>query len=673
VVGHWAPRAARRQLSGGDVRAPRASLTVYTEIVTALTADHVARSLGSSHILKDVSLTIDLGERVGLIGANGSGKSTLARILAGIEPPDSGVVARRRGLRTMLLAQEPELDDAMTVFQAAESGLSHWRDATLRFEALAHLLEQDSSDRDALLHEQSELATLIETLGGWDPRHRIQSFLDRLGLNRPNDIVGNLSGGERRRVALARLLVAAPDIAILDEPTNHLDADTVAWLEEWIMREFQGAMMIITHDRYLLDRAVTRIAELDLGMVRSYPGRYRDYLALRAERLAQEARVEARLVNTMRREQEWLSRGPAARTTKQQARIQRAQELSETIVSNRREVVKVNLEGALAKGGKRILEFRGVSLSLGGRQMFRDLDLILTPGERIGIVGPNGAGKTSLLKLVLGELAPTKGEVVVGLNTKVAYFDQTRGAVDLERSVLEHFTADADRVRVGDRWIEPHAWLDRFGFDGARQRQKAAMLSGGERARLALALLLRGEANLILMDEPTNDLDLATLGVLEEFLLDWPGTALVVSHDRYFLDQVATSILSFEGDGEVVHDRGDWDAHREARDARRDARKAAARGPARNADLRRTTSPDLKVVKSLSPPELKELEGLPAKIDEAEAEVLRIEALLADPALYAGGAVDAVNAAMASGEAARKRVEALMARWEALELRRAPR
>ena len=641
--------------------------------MTALTADHVARSLGSSHILKDVSLTIDLGERVGLIGANGSGKSTLARILAGLEAPDAGTVARRRGLRTMLLSQEPELDPAMTVFEAAESGLSHWRDATLRYEAIAQLIEQASSDRDALLHEQSELASVIENLGGWDPRHRIQSFLDRLGLTRPGDVVANLSGGERRRVALARLLIAAPDIAILDEPTNHLDADTVGWLEDWIMREFRGAMMIITHDRYLLDRAVTRIVELDLGSVRSYPGRYRDYLALRAERLAQEARVEARLVNTMRREQEWLARGPAARTTKQQARIQRAQELSETIVSGRRDVVKVNLEGAVAKGGKRILEFRGAGLTLGGREMFRDLDLILTPGERIGIVGPNGAGKTSLLKLVLGELAPTKGEVVVGLNTKIAYFDQTRGAVDLDLSVLDHFTADSDRVRVGDRWIEPHAWLDRFGFDGARQRQKAAMLSGGERARLALALLLRGEANLILMDEPTNDLDLATLAVLEEFLLDWPGTALVVSHDRYFLDQVATSILSFEGDGEVVHDRGDWDAHREARDQRREARKAASRGPARGADQRRTTSPDLKTVKPLSPPELKELEALPTKIDAAESEVLRMEALLADPAFYAASAGDIVTETMAAAEAARRQVEALMARWEVLELRRSTR
>jgi len=641
--------------------------------VTALTADHVARSLGSSHILKDVSLTIDLGERVGLIGANGSGKSTLARILAGLEAPDAGTVARRRGLRTMLLSQEPELDPAMTVFEAAESGLSHWRDATLRYEAIAQLIEQASSDRDALLHEQSELASVIENLGGWDPRHRIQSFLDRLGLTRPGDIVANLSGGERRRVALARLLIAAPDIAVLDEPTNHLDADTVGWLEDWIMREFRGAMMIITHDRYLLDRAVTRIVELDLGSVRSYPGRYRDYLALRAERLAQEARVEARLVNTMRREQEWLARGPAARTTKQQARIQRAQELSETIVSGRRDVVKVNLEGAVAKGGKRILEFRGAGLTLGGREMFRDLDLILTPGERIGIVGPNGAGKTSLLKMVLGELAPTKGEVVVGLNTKIAYFDQTRGAVDLDLSVLDHFTADSDRVRVGDRWIEPHAWLDRFGFDGARQRQKAAMLSGGERARLALALLLRGEANLILMDEPTNDLDLATLAVLEEFLLDWPGTALVVSHDRYFLDQVATSILSFEGDGEVVHDRGDWDAHREARDQRREARKAASRGPARGADQRRTTSPDLKTVKPLSPPELKELEALPTKIDAAESEVLRMEALLADPAFYAASAGDIVTETMAAAEAARRQVEALMARWEVLELRRSTR
>jgi len=673
VTAYWAPSAAPGQLSGGDVQAPEACGTVYTDSVTALTADHVSRSLGSSQILKDVSLTVDLGERVGLIGANGSGKSTLARILAGIEAPDGGTVSQRRGLRTMLLSQEPELDPEMTVFQAAESGLAHWRDATLRFEAIAQLIEQAPSDRDALLHEQSELATLIETLGGWDPRHRIQSFLDRLGLSRPGDLVANLSGGERRRVALARLLVAAPDIAILDEPTNHLDADTVAWLEDWIMREFRGAMIIITHDRYLLDRAVTRIVELDLGTVRSYPGRYRDYLALRAERLAQEARVEARLVNTMRREQEWLSRGPAARTTKQQARIQRAQELSETIVSGRRDVVKVNLEGAVAKGGKRILEFRGVSLSLGGREMFHDLDLILTPGERIGVVGPNGAGKTSLLKLILGELTPTKGEVVVGLNTKVAYFDQTRGSVDLNLSVLDHFTGEGDRVRVGDKWIEPHAWLDRFGFDGARQRQKAAMLSGGERARLALALLLRGEANLILMDEPTNDLDLSTLAVLEEFLLDWPGTAIVVSHDRYFLDQVATSILSFEGDGEVVHDRGDWDAHREARDQRREARKAAARGPARNADMRRTTSPDIKVVKALTPPEVKELEALPTKIDAAEAEVARLDALLASPGFYASSSRDMVSETMAASDAARRQVEALMTRWEALELRRSSR
>ncbi len=641
--------------------------------MTALTVDHVARHLGSSQILKDVSLTIDLGERVGLIGANGSGKSTLARILAGVEPPDGGTVARRRGLRTMILSQEPELDETMTVFEAAESGLTHWRDATLRFEAIAHLIEQATPDRDALLHEQSELATLIETLGGWDPRHRIQSFLDRLGLTRPNDVVGNLSGGERRRVALARLLVAAPDIAILDEPTNHLDADSVAWLEEWIMREFRGAMMIITHDRYLLDRAVTRIVELDLGAVTSYPGRYRDYLALRAERLALESRIEARRVNTLRREQEWLARGPAARTTKQQARIQRAHELSDVIAGAKRDVVKINLEGALARGGKRILEFRGAGLTLGGRTMFHDLDLILTPGERIGIVGPNGAGKTSLLKLILGELAPTTGEVVVGLNTKVAYFDQTRGSVDLEKTVLDHFTADSDRVRVGDRWIEPHAWLDRFGFDGARQRQKAAMLSGGERARLALALLLRGEANLILMDEPTNDLDLATLAVLEDFLLDWPGTALVVSHDRYFLDQVATSILSFEGEGDVVHDHGDWDAHREARDQRREARKAAARGPARTADARRSASSELKAAKALTPPEVKELESLPTKIDAAEAEVSRLEALLASADFYSASSGDAVTVTLAAADTARQQVETLMARWEVLELRRAPR
>ncbi len=638
--------------------------------MTALTADHVVRHVGSSTILRDVSLTVDLGERIGLIGANGSGKSTLARILAGLEPPDQGTVARRRGLRCMLLPQEPVLAPDLTVFATVESGLDRWRAATERFAEVSSALDTAVADHDALLHEQAELAARIEALGGWDARHRVEAMLQHVGLTRHDALVGTLSGGERRRTALAQLLVAAPDIAILDEPTNHLDADTIAWLEEFLTREYAGALITITHDRYLLDRAVTRMVELDLGTVTSYPGRYRDYLVLRAEKLAAEARVEAKRVNTLRRETEWLSRGPAARTTKQRARIERAEELAETVSSSRRTNVDVNLAAAVAQSGRRVLEFRGASVTVADRTLVRGLDLVLAPGERLGIVGANGTGKTSLLRAALGEIEPSAGEVIRPPKTRIAYFDQTRGAVDLDRTVIAHVTSDGDRVRVGDRWVEPHAWLDRFGFDAGRQRQSARLLSGGERARLALAVLLRGESNLLLLDEPTNDLDLATLAVLEDFLLDWTGAAIIVSHDRYFLDRVATSILSFEGDGETVHDRGDWEAHLAARDERRTAKRVEVEAPRKEAPRSKAPSDG---PKPLTPPELRELDGLMDRIDAAESEVHRLETALADPGLYARGGGADVQALIATTEAARATVQQLLARWEALELRRGGR
>jgi ATP-binding cassette subfamily F protein uup len=633
----------------------------------SIVAAHGLQNSYGNHIgLRSADLIIEPGERVGVVGLNGAGKSTLGKLLAGVETPDGGTIARRRGARIEYLEQVPVFDAALTAEQVVSQGLMAWNEACARHASASAALGQASeSESAALLEQQASAAEEVERLGGWDQLHRIRAVLQHLGIQQPEKSVAQMSGGEQRRVALARLLVSRPDLAILDEPTNHLDAETIEWLEQHLMDEFPGAVLLITHDRYLLDNVAARTVEVADGEAFSYDGGYERYLEQKAERLAHAARTEQNRQNFVRRELEWLRRMPKARTTKQQARIDRAEAAIKA--PRPKQEQKVSLELDVSRAGKTLLELRDLSLDMAGRRLVRDLTLFVVQGDRIGIVGPNGAGKTTLLKAVLGQHPSASGSVTVGKNTKIAYFDQKRSGLDDSKSIWDNVTGDQSRIELGGEVIEPRSYLERFAFDSHKQRQPVGSLSGGERARVALARLLRQSANLVLFDEPTNDLDVATLGAVEEMLLDFGVTALIVTHDRYFLDRVASSILAFEEDGRVVHYPGNYDTFRrlraEAREARKAEAKAAPTADAKTPSLRPTASK-----KKLSNNEEKELGALPDKIEAAEQHVSALTAKLGDPATYASGAdITALNREL---EGARGEVERLTARWEELETKR---
>ncbi len=632
-----------------------------------LSARGVSKAYGPQTLLSNVSLTISRGERVGLLGVNGTGKSTLLRILAGVEPADEGTVDRRRDATILYLAQEPELDPAKTPRAIVEEGLAEWKAATVRHEEISRLLAQSATD--ALLAEQAAVGERIEQLGGWSRGHVAEDMLSKLGVRELDRAVGTMSGGERRRVALARVLVARPTLAILDEPTNHLDTATIDWLEEHLRSDFDGAVLMVTHDRYVLDAICDRILELDRGTLVEYRGGYGDYLEQKAERLAHEERTEQNRLNLLRREKAWLMRGARARTTKQKARIQRAEALigADPLAQPAR-VELEGLEGGAAELGRSVLDLEGVELTVGGRLLVRDLTLHLVGRDRVGIIGPNGAGKTSLLLAVLGELEPSRGAITLGARTRVAFFDQARAELRDTWSVLDNVAEreGADRsgagvVTLGTETIELRTYLERFLFDGQKQRQKVGSLSGGERARVALAKILKSGANLLLLDEPTNDLDVATLSALEELLESWPGCVLAVSHDRYFLDRVATSILVFEDDGRVVRYPGNYSTYLSLRPP-----EPRATTPLPNARARADV---LKAVpKSLTRAERIELDGLVDAIGAAEARATALEAALSDPDLYATGA-DRAKDIIADLALARAEIDKLTARWEQLESR----
>ncbi|HJK95637.1 MAG TPA: ABC-F family ATP-binding cassette domain-containing protein, partial [Polyangiaceae bacterium LLY-WYZ-14_1] len=532
----------------------------------------------------------------------------------------------------------------------------------------------------SLVAAQEEAAAALERLGGSDRMHQVDGVLDHLGIRDPAARVGPMSGGERRRVDLARVLVAAPDLAILDEPTNHLDAETVAWLETWLAESFPGALLLVTHDRYVLDRVAERTIELDQGAVYAYPGGWSTYLEAKAERLAQEARTEANRQRFVRGELDWLRRQPKARTGKQKARIQRAEAAMDERAPERRTVGGLSVQRE--DTGKTILELRRLELGIGDRTLLRGLDLHLVEGDRVGIVGPNGAGKTSLLRALLGELAPRGGELIRGKKTRFAFLEQTRGSLDPDASVFEAVGGGRKEVDVGGRTTDLHAWLERFLLAGPRAREKVGNLSGGERARVALARLLLEPANVLLLDEPTNDLDVDTLAAVETMILDSGVTALVVTHDRYFLDRVANRLLFFEGDGEVTVYAGGWtDALAQRREGRSRRPPGEASTPPAAAGGRRKGDDGARGGKTAGrggrPPgrsrggltyaERLELDALPGRIEEAEAAVGHLEGRLSDPATYAEEAGAEVAELVAESERARASLAELYARWEALE------
>lgn len=634
--------------------------------MTLLSAQDLKKTFGPQTILDGVSFSIDADERIGLVGINGSGKSTLARVLAGIEQADGGAVVARRDANIAYLAQEPKFEPHMSARAVVLSGLAAWSRAKEAYDEASSSLSSGKAS-DALLAAQSAAAADVERLGGWDVAHRAEAMLDHLGITKHDALIGTMSGGERRRVALAKILVSRPDLAILDEPTNHLDIETVEWLEKYLLEEHRGALLLITHDRYVLDRVVTRTLEVDRGRVFSYDGGYEEYLEAKAERLAQADRAEQNRQNFLRTELEWLRRRPKARTGKQKARIDRAE--SAKAVQKPRDAGTVRLTVESKRTGKTLLDTRDLSVALGGRTLFKDFTMSLVKGERIGIVGPNGAGKTTLLRTMLGTLAPTSGEVILGQNTEVAYFDQSRTGLDDALSIFDNVAEGKSRVTVNGHTMDVRTWLERFLFDPSKQTQPVGALSGGERARVVLAKLLLRPANLIVLDEPTNDLDVATLASLEELLVEMDGTALVVTHDRYFLDRVATGILAFEEGGRLVKYEGDYSTYRALRDeAAKERAETASQKVSAKSDVAASQARNTKK-RALTYGERLELEGLPEKIEAEEAGVRAREATLADPNTYADASIN-VQTLVKELEEKKELVQSLLTRWEELELKK---
>ena len=606
---------------------------------------------GTQVVLDQATLTIHEEERVGLVGRNGCGKSTFLRIAAAEMPPDSGVFSRRRELITGYLPQNSDLAPDESVLANVLAGGRAVLDLIAQYErTLAH------SPRAAeLLHH-------IEHLDGWNLDQRAQSLLTNLHAPDPDRLCGTLSGGERRRVALCRALLAKPDFLILDEPTNHLDTGSIEWLETFLAR-YSGSCLFVTHDRYFLDRVATRIVELSRGTFQTYDGNYTDYLIARAERRAVEEMNEHKRQSFLRRELEWVRRAPGARRTKSRDRLDRYFETAAQSAPEAEPDVDLIIPPA-AKLANKVIELENLTLTLGERTLFRNLTLKLAPGERLGIVGRNGLGKSSLLRVILGQLAPDEGTVTLGARTEINYVDQDRLALDDNKSVLEEVGEGVDYVKLGEETIGLRSYLRRYLFTDDRANTLIRYLSGGERSRVLLAKILKRGGNVLVLDEPTNDLDLGTLRLLEEALAGFAGSILVVSHDRYFLNRICTSILAFEEDGAVDYHVGNYDNCLERRKALAAAAATYAK-PAPAKETRRKAK-----VRKLSWNETRELEGIEDIIMAAEEESARLNAMFADPEFYQKHGHE-WQELEARQQQAKTEVARLYARWEELEAVRA--
>jgi len=618
------------------------------------------KSYGARTVLTGITFAIAEGEKVGVIGRNGSGKSTLLRILAETEDADGGTLIRKRGLNAAYLPQEPELDPALTIDETLDRCLEEARDRLRRFHEIVDRLPQAAGDEATrLLDEQHQLQAWLDHHGGWDLGHRIADMCGRFGISDRTRKVGELSGGWIKKVALAGMFLREPELLMLDEPTNHLDADTIAGLET-MLQNYPGAVVLVTHDRYFLDRVVGRMFELDQGLLTKYRGNYSEYLLQKQERLTAEGRAQSRLMNLLRREEAWLRRGAKARTTKQKARIGRVEDLREQKKDLRTRDVRLDFAVEQRLGGT-ILEFHDLGIELGGRRLIDQLSFIMRKGERIGILGPNGCGKTTLLRTVLGELTPVAGEVVLGVNTRIGYLDQARSGLDPEQTVQEA-VGEGDWVTLAGQKRHKIGYLEDFLFPAFEQRKRISILSGGERARLLLACLMLQGANLLILDEPTNDLDIPTMQVLEEAFADYAGCVLVVTHDRWFLDRVATGILHFEEQGRVVYYEGNYEDFRRYQELRveeeRQMRKAAPK-PA--------VEPKSKKKAGLSYKERLELDAVETRIADLEQQKAEREGLLADPAQL--GDHVRMTALARELEEIERELATLFERWEELELK----
>ncbi len=502
-------------------------------------------------VLRGINLSFYPGAKIGVIGSNGSGKSSLLRIMAGLDDGFTGEARLTPGFSVGYLAQEPQLDPTKDVVGNVADGVAEQRDLLARFNEVCAAMADPDADFDALLAEQSDLQTRIDALGAWDLERTLDIAMDALRLPSADADVTTLSGGERRRVALCRLLLAKPDLLLLDEPTNHLDAESVAWLER-ALQEYPGTVVAITHDRYFLDNVASWILELDRGAGIPWEGNYSSWLEQKQARLAAEERADQSRQAALARELEWIRMSPRARQSKGKARVNAFNQLvAESEAADQR---PDRLEIAIPPGprlGDVVVNARGVTKGFDDRQLIEDLSFLLPPGGIVGVIGPNGAGKSTLFKMMVGELAPDAGDFEVGSTVRFAYVDQSREGLDPDATVFDEVSGGQERLVVGNREIHARAYVASFGFKGSDQQKRVGEISGGERNRVQLAKVLRSGGNVLLLDEPTNDLDVDTLRALEDGLLSFPGCAVVISHDRWFLDRIATHVLAFEGDTEV--------------------------------------------------------------------------------------------------------------------------
>ncbi len=507
-------------------------------------------------ILKDISLSFFPGAKIGVLGLNGAGKSTLLRIMAGVDTEFDGEARPMPGINVGYLPQEPQLDPEKTVRDIVEEAVSQIKDAQARLDEVYAAYAEPDADFDALAAEQAKLEAILQAADGHNLDRQLEVAADALRLPPWDALIGHLSGGEKRRVALCRLLLSAPDMLLLDEPTNHLDADSVAWLEQFL-HNFPGTVVAITHDRYFLDNVAGWILELDRGHGIPFEGNYSQWLESKAARLSAEAKQEASHAKAMKAELEWVRQGAKGRQAKSKARLQRFEEMQSQEFQKRSETNEIYIPAGPRLGDK-VIELHSVTKSYGDRVLIDDLSLSIPKGAIVGVIGGNGAGKSTLLRMITGKEQPDSGEIVIGETVKIASVDQSRDDLDGNKTVWEQVSDGFDMITVGGYEVPSRGYVGRFNFKGADKQKLVKDLSGGERGRLHLALTLKQGANVLLLDEPSNDLDVETLRALEEALLDFPGSAIVISHDRWFLDRIATHILSYEDDAKVVFFEGNY-------------------------------------------------------------------------------------------------------------------
>ena len=619
-------------------------------------------AFGHVPLLDQVGLVVEAGDRIGLIGRNGAGKSSLLKIAAGQIKPDDGTVWVQPGTKLAYVPQEPQLNDALPIFDVVSDGLGEAKRALLDYHEAAVRLEQGDSD-PAWLERLHQAENALAACDGWNAKSRVDTVLTRLGLN-GDKLIAGLSGGQKKRVALAQALVAQPDLLLLDEPTNHLDMDSIQWLET-LLQEFRGSVLLITHDRRFLDAVSNRIVELDRGQLSEFAGNFSQYQQKKAEMLAVEADHQAKFDKFLAQEEVWIRKGVEARRTRNEGRVRRLERLRLDRAA-RRELaggVKLALDAG-ERSGKLVAELTHVSMSYAGRPLIRDFSCRILRGDKIGLIGPNGSGKSTLLKLILGEIRPESGMVEQGTKLSIAYFDQFRAQLDEEASLSDVISPGSEWVEINGERKHVISYLEDFLFAPARARSPVKSLSGGERNRLLLARLFAKPANVLVLDEPTNDLDIETLEVLESLLQDYHGTVLIVSHDRAFLDNVVTQVFAFEGNGSIREYVGGYDDWMRQRSGQPEAPGKPAQGAKVDSKAARGSPSPAKTRLSFN--ETRELAALPERISALEAEQAELTGRLGDPLLYQNEA-DKVAGLQARFEAIEMELLTCLDRWEVLE------